>query len=162
MVFPVHPRTRKMVAEFGIEFDGIRAIEPLGFLEFLQLEANARLALTDSGGGPGGDVHPGRALRDAAGEHGEAGDCGCGCECAGGNRISAHIGRCQKDAWQGSWLEESVRRWDCRAENYSDPGELVQAKRNGKRIACRLPARLTDKPPSSQRTHKDDLANSQT
>jgi UDP-N-acetylglucosamine 2-epimerase (non-hydrolysing) len=50
VVFPVHPRTRKMVAEFGFEFDGIRAIEPLGFLEFLQLEANARLVLTDSGG----------------------------------------------------------------------------------------------------------------
>lgn len=50
VVFPVHPRTRKMAAEFGLEFDGIRAIEPLGFLEFLQLEANARLALTDSGG----------------------------------------------------------------------------------------------------------------
>ena len=50
VVFPVHPRTRKMAAEFGFEFDGIMAIEPLGFLEFLQLEANARLALTDSGG----------------------------------------------------------------------------------------------------------------
>ncbi len=50
VVFPVHPRTRKMVTEFGFEFDGIRAIEPLGFLEFLQLEANARLVLTDSGG----------------------------------------------------------------------------------------------------------------
>jgi len=49
MVFPVHPRMRKMAAEFGFEFDGIRAIELLGFLEFLQLEANARL--TDSGGG---------------------------------------------------------------------------------------------------------------
>ena len=49
-MFPVHPRTRKMAAEFGFEFDGIRATEPLGFLEFLQLEANARLALTDSGG----------------------------------------------------------------------------------------------------------------
>ena len=46
MVFPVHPRTRKMVESFGFELDGIRAIEPLGFL----LEANARLALTDSGG----------------------------------------------------------------------------------------------------------------
>jgi hypothetical protein len=31
-----------MAAEFGFEFDGIRAIEPQGFLEFLQLEANAR------------------------------------------------------------------------------------------------------------------------
>ncbi|WP_286859146.1 non-hydrolyzing UDP-N-acetylglucosamine 2-epimerase [Methanosaeta sp. UBA356] len=50
MVFPVHPRTRKMVESFGFELDGIRAIEPLGFLEFLQLEAGARLALTDSGG----------------------------------------------------------------------------------------------------------------
>lgn len=39
-----------MAAEFGFEFDGIKTIEPLGFLEFLQLEANARLALTDSGG----------------------------------------------------------------------------------------------------------------
>jgi len=50
VIFPIHPRTRKMVNEFGLELDGIRAIEPLGFLEFLQLEANARLALTDSGG----------------------------------------------------------------------------------------------------------------
>jgi UDP-N-acetylglucosamine 2-epimerase (non-hydrolysing) len=51
VIFPMHPRTRKMAAEFRFEFDGIRAIEPLGFLEFLQLEAGARLALTDSGGG---------------------------------------------------------------------------------------------------------------
>ncbi len=50
VVFPVHPRTRKMVESFEFELDGIRAIEPLGFLEFLQLEAGARLALTDSGG----------------------------------------------------------------------------------------------------------------
>ncbi len=59
MVFHVHPRKRKTAAEFGFEFDGIRAIEPLGFLEFLQLEANARLALTDSGRGPGRDVPSG-------------------------------------------------------------------------------------------------------
>jgi len=50
VVFPVHLRTRKTATEFGFKFDGIRAIEPLGFLKFLQLEANARLALTDSGG----------------------------------------------------------------------------------------------------------------
>jgi len=50
MVFPMHPRTRKMREEFGFDLDGIKVIEPLGFLEFLQLEANARLALTDSGG----------------------------------------------------------------------------------------------------------------
>lgn len=50
VIFPIHPRTRKMVNEFNLELDGIRVIEPVGFLEFLQLEANARLALTDSGG----------------------------------------------------------------------------------------------------------------
>jgi UDP-N-acetylglucosamine 2-epimerase (non-hydrolysing) len=50
IVFPMHPRTRKMIEEFGFNLDGIQVIEPLGFLEFLQLEANARLALTDSGG----------------------------------------------------------------------------------------------------------------
>lgn len=50
VIFPMHPRTKKMVQQFGFELDGIRAIEPLGFLEFLQLEAGARLALTDSGG----------------------------------------------------------------------------------------------------------------
>lgn len=50
VIFPIHPRTRKMVESFGFELDGIRAINPIGFLEFLQLEANARLALTDSGG----------------------------------------------------------------------------------------------------------------
>jgi UDP-N-acetylglucosamine 2-epimerase (non-hydrolysing) len=47
---PMHPRTRKMAAEFGFKFDGIKVIESLGFLEFLQLEANVRLVLTDSGG----------------------------------------------------------------------------------------------------------------
>jgi UDP-N-acetylglucosamine 2-epimerase (non-hydrolysing) len=39
-----------MIKEFGFELDGITAMDPVGFLEFLQLEANARLALTDSGG----------------------------------------------------------------------------------------------------------------
>jgi UDP-N-acetylglucosamine 2-epimerase (non-hydrolysing) len=50
IVFPVHPRTRKMIDRFGFELKGIVAIDPVGFLEFLQLEANARLVLTDSGG----------------------------------------------------------------------------------------------------------------
>ena len=50
VIFPMHPRTRKMAGQFGIPFDGISPLEPLGFLEFLHLEANARLVLTDSGG----------------------------------------------------------------------------------------------------------------
>lgn len=51
ILFPIHPRTMKMIKEFGVEVPkGVELIEPLGFLEFLQLEANARLVLTDSGG----------------------------------------------------------------------------------------------------------------
>jgi len=50
VIFPMHPRTRKMVEQFGISLDGISVMNPIGFLEFLQLESNARLVLTDSGG----------------------------------------------------------------------------------------------------------------
>ena len=51
VVLPVHPRTRKMIDAFGLRIpDSIRLIEPLGFLEFLEAESSARLALTDSGG----------------------------------------------------------------------------------------------------------------
>ena len=50
VVFPVHPRTKKMIEEFGLGIDGIRMVPPLGYLEFLQLEKEASLILTDSGG----------------------------------------------------------------------------------------------------------------
>jgi UDP-N-acetylglucosamine 2-epimerase (non-hydrolysing) len=48
VVFPVHPRTRKML---GDRADGaVSLIEPLGYLDFLSLEADAGAVLTDSGG----------------------------------------------------------------------------------------------------------------
>jgi len=50
VIFPMHPRTVKMVNEFGLSLDGITVTKPFGYLEFLQLEENARLILTDSGG----------------------------------------------------------------------------------------------------------------
>ena len=50
IVFPIHPRTEKMIKKFGISLEGIDVIPPQGFLEFLQLEANAKFVLTDSGG----------------------------------------------------------------------------------------------------------------
>ena len=51
VVLPVHPRTRKMMEAFGLALpEGIRLVEPVGFLEFLAAEAGARLVLTDSGG----------------------------------------------------------------------------------------------------------------
>ncbi|MBE8540574.1 UDP-N-acetylglucosamine 2-epimerase (non-hydrolyzing) [Geoglobus acetivorans] len=50
IVFPMHPRTQKRVKEFKLSLDSIKIVKPLGFLEFLLLEANAGLVLTDSGG----------------------------------------------------------------------------------------------------------------
>ncbi len=51
VILPVHPRTRKMMETFGVRIpDSIRLIEPIGFMDFLKAEANARLVLTDSGG----------------------------------------------------------------------------------------------------------------
>jgi len=51
IIYPIHPRAMKRIKEFGLEVPkGVELIEPLGFLEFLQLEANAKLVLTDSGG----------------------------------------------------------------------------------------------------------------
>lgn len=53
VVFPIHPRTRKMLGEFGIqpsEGKGLQLIEPIGYHDSLSLTENARLLLTDSGG----------------------------------------------------------------------------------------------------------------
>lgn len=53
VVFPMHPRTRKMCAQFGIALDavpGLKILEPIGYHDSLCLTENARLVLTDSGG----------------------------------------------------------------------------------------------------------------
>jgi UDP-N-acetylglucosamine 2-epimerase (non-hydrolysing) len=52
VVWPIHPRTRKMIEEFGIDTDslGFRLTEPLGYFAFQRLMRDARLVLTDSGG----------------------------------------------------------------------------------------------------------------
>jgi UDP-N-acetylglucosamine 2-epimerase (non-hydrolysing) len=50
VLFPVHPRTRKMMEAIDAEHPGLRLIEPLGYLDFLSLMADAGAVLTDSGG----------------------------------------------------------------------------------------------------------------
>ena len=50
ILFPAHPRTKKMMDHFGLSIEGFKIIEPVGYLDFLQLEAKARLILSDSGG----------------------------------------------------------------------------------------------------------------
>jgi len=55
IIFPMHPRARKMLVEYGLterveKTDNLRLIEPLGYLEFLNLMSGAHVVLTDSGG----------------------------------------------------------------------------------------------------------------
>jgi UDP-GlcNAc3NAcA epimerase len=51
VVFPVHPRTQSVLKEANIEArTHIKLIEPVGYLEMLDLENGARKILTDSGG----------------------------------------------------------------------------------------------------------------
>jgi len=55
IIFPVHPRTRQRIKELGLnnqqsETRNLQFIDPVGYLDMLVLEQNARLILTDSGG----------------------------------------------------------------------------------------------------------------
>ena len=55
LVFPVHPRTRERLRQFGLEGDlqaktDIHLLEPLGYIEFMSLLTSSALAITDSGG----------------------------------------------------------------------------------------------------------------
>jgi UDP-N-acetylglucosamine 2-epimerase (non-hydrolysing) len=55
VVFTVHPRTRKRLADFGLleritQAAGIRATEPLSYIQFMNLVMQATIAITDSGG----------------------------------------------------------------------------------------------------------------
>jgi UDP-N-acetylglucosamine 2-epimerase (non-hydrolysing) len=55
IVFPAHPRTRKMIEELRLgtrveQIKNLFVIDPVGYLDFLQLLSGARLVLTDSGG----------------------------------------------------------------------------------------------------------------
>ncbi|UCD16792.1 MAG: UDP-N-acetylglucosamine 2-epimerase (non-hydrolyzing) [Candidatus Zixiibacteriota bacterium] len=54
VIFPCHPRTKKMIDEFRLPIrgdgDALRIINPLGYLEFLKLQSESKFVLTDSGG----------------------------------------------------------------------------------------------------------------
>ena len=55
MVFPIHPRTKKRLDEYGMYQDaktipGLRMTKPVGYLDFIALLSKAKIVLTDSGG----------------------------------------------------------------------------------------------------------------
>lgn len=53
IIFPIHPRTRRRIADAGLkaaENSHLFLLEPLGYLEFLGLQREAQIVITDSGG----------------------------------------------------------------------------------------------------------------
>ncbi|MEP0007276.1 MAG: UDP-N-acetylglucosamine 2-epimerase (non-hydrolyzing) [Balneola sp.] len=50
LIFPVHPRTAKVISSLGISHSRLHMIEPLGYLEFNYLVERAKAVITDSGG----------------------------------------------------------------------------------------------------------------
>ena len=50
IVFPVHPRTRQRLSEFGANLSALHILDPLPYLEFIALEKRATVVITDSGG----------------------------------------------------------------------------------------------------------------
>jgi UDP-N-acetylglucosamine 2-epimerase (non-hydrolysing) len=50
VIFPIHPRTKKIIENLGISHKRLHMIEPLGYLEFNYLVERAKCVLTDSGG----------------------------------------------------------------------------------------------------------------
>jgi UDP-N-acetylglucosamine 2-epimerase (non-hydrolysing) len=50
VVFPVHPRTRRRISEFGLKTENLRLLDPLPYIEFLALVRAASVVITDSGG----------------------------------------------------------------------------------------------------------------
>ncbi|MDR5589345.1 non-hydrolyzing UDP-N-acetylglucosamine 2-epimerase [Christiangramia sp. SM2212] len=50
VIFPVHPRTARILKNLGIEHDNLHYVEPLSYLEFNYLVKHAKAVITDSGG----------------------------------------------------------------------------------------------------------------
>lgn len=50
VIFPVHPRTRQRIAEFGRSTGKLHLSEPMPYVEFLALQSRAAVVITDSGG----------------------------------------------------------------------------------------------------------------
>jgi len=50
IILPVHPRTRRKMHEFNIELKKVECIDPVGYLDMIELESQSALIITDSGG----------------------------------------------------------------------------------------------------------------
>jgi UDP-N-acetylglucosamine 2-epimerase (non-hydrolysing) len=74
VVFPVHPRTRQRIADFGIDVSQLGLLEPLPYIEFLALQRRATAVVTDSGGIQEETTYLNVPLSYVAEQYGTAGD----------------------------------------------------------------------------------------
>ena len=50
VIFPVHPRTRQRISDFGLNAEQLRVLDPLSYVDLLGLQSRATVVITDSGG----------------------------------------------------------------------------------------------------------------
>ena len=50
VVWPMHPRTKKRIKQFGLDVGELEVVEPLGYLDMIHLIMNSQFVMTDSGG----------------------------------------------------------------------------------------------------------------
>ena len=51
VIFPIHPRTEKRMREFGLKFpENLKLFEPMGYFQFMKLQLECNVVITDSGG----------------------------------------------------------------------------------------------------------------
>ena len=114
-MFPVHPRTRKKLGEFGLlatldAAPGIRLCEPVGYVQFMNLVSHSALCITDSGGCAGRDHLSGHSLPDAAAQYGATHDGERGHESAGEPEdLVAEAGQAVRGEWPHGRRPD---RWD--------------------------------------------------
>ncbi len=99
----------------------VRIIPPAGYLDFIALEASARLVLTDSGRGAGRDHGARRPLPDAAGQHRAPDHADRGHQPAGGPGSRAdHHYRAESPRRSSAAAVPNAVGWACRPANRSD------------------------------------------
>jgi len=50
VIIPLHPRTKKYIAEYNINTENLHIIDPIGYFDMIYLLEQAKMVLTDSGG----------------------------------------------------------------------------------------------------------------
>ena len=127
-VWPVHPRTRANIEQFGLRTAGRRRAWPLlppqGYLEMLGLDGGARAGADRLGRHPGGDHRARGAVPHHAREHRAADDRGARDQHAGRPRPAdrAHAGRCDPRGWRQARPRSRAlgRPRRCRAHRRAD------------------------------------------